>query len=166
MACIIQGTNAGNLQLIAGTNQSIVFTTDADGSINLNTLATKSELASSVSAAVNSIVAGAPTALNTLQELASAIADDTNFAGNVISTLSTKANIADVYTKNEVDQSLTTLNQVKQDKFVTAPTTSVGKVGDTAGMIAIDSNCLYYCTANYTGVTNIWARVGLTLTTW
>ena len=166
MACIIQGTNTGNLQLIAGTNQSIVFTTDADGTINLNALATKAELSSSVSAAVNSIVAGAPTALNTLQELATAIADDANFAGSVVSTLATKANISDVYTKTQIDQSLTTVNQVKQDKFVAAPTTSVGKVGDTAGMIAVSNNYFYYCTTNYNGTSNIWARVALTLSTW
>lgn len=166
MACIIQGTNTGNLQLIAGTNQSIVFTTDADGSINLNALATKADLSSSVSSAINSLVAGAPTALNTLQELSAAIADDANFAGSVVSTLATKANIADVYTKTEVDQSFSAVNVLKQDKFVAAPTTSVGKVGDTAGMIAVSNSYFYYCTANYNGSSNIWARVALTLSTW
>ena len=34
----------------------------------------------------------------------------------------------------------------------------VGAPGDTAGMIAYDSNYIYVCTANYDGITNIWKK--------
>jgi hypothetical protein len=50
-------------------------------------------------------------------------------------------------------------------KEVTAPTTSAGSTFDKAGMIAFDSNYIYYCTASYVNSTTpIWKRVALT--TW
>jgi len=39
------------------------------------------------------------------------------------------------------------------------PASSVGSVGDTAGMYAMDGTHFYYCYANYDGSTNIWFRV-------
>jgi len=35
---------------------------------------------------------------------------------------------------------------------------SVGETGDVAGMIAIDSTSIYYCTASYDGSTDIWVK--------
>lgn len=46
----------------------------------------------------------------------------------------------------------------------TAPTTTVGAVGDKKGMLAFDSNYIYICTADYTGSANVWKRVAIT--TW
>lgn len=46
------------------------------------------------------------------------------------------------------------------------PTTSVGVSGDRLGMIALDASYLYYCTANYDGVANIWKRVAWSNDTW
>jgi len=43
----------------------------------------------------------------------------------------------------------------------TTPTSSVGKVGDVAEMIAWDAAYIYICTANYDGTTAIWKRVAL-----
>lgn len=166
MSCIIQGTDTANLELKAGTNQSIVFTTDADGTININALATKAELTAAVATGINNIIDGAPSALNTLNEIAAAIADDENFAAGVATLIGTKANSADVYTKTEIDQTLAQVDAIKQDAFVAVPTSSLGKVGDTTGMIAINGSYLYYCVANYNGTSNIWARVALTLATW
>jgi hypothetical protein len=42
-----------------------------------------------------------------------------------------------------------------------APTTSIGREGDKAGMIALDDDYIYYCTADYTGNTAIipWSNV-------
>jgi hypothetical protein len=42
-----------------------------------------------------------------------------------------------------------------------APTTSIGSEGDKAGMIALDDDYIYYCTADYTGNTVIipWSNV-------
>jgi hypothetical protein len=42
-----------------------------------------------------------------------------------------------------------------------APTTSIGREGDKAGMIALDDDYIYYCTADYTGNTVVipWSNV-------
>jgi hypothetical protein len=39
------------------------------------------------------------------------------------------------------------------------PATLVGQVGDVAGMYAYDSTYFYYCFANYTGNSTVWAQV-------
>ena len=39
------------------------------------------------------------------------------------------------------------------------PTTLQGSVGDFAGMYAYDSTYFYYCFANYTGNSTIWAQI-------
>jgi len=46
------------------------------------------------------------------------------------------------------------------------PTTSIGASGDFVGIVAVDSDYLYYCTADYDGVTNIWKRVAWSGDTW
>ena len=40
-------------------------------------------------------------------------------------------------------------------------TSSVGKAGDTVGMIAWEDDHVYVCTANYDGITQIWKRTAL-----
>ena len=40
-------------------------------------------------------------------------------------------------------------------------TSSVGKSGDTVGMIAWEDDHVYVCTANYDGITQIWKRAAL-----
>ena len=40
-------------------------------------------------------------------------------------------------------------------------TSSVGKSGDTAGMIAWEDDAVYVCTANYDGSTQIWRRAAI-----
>ena len=42
---------------------------------------------------------------------------------------------------------------------VTPPPTLIGSVGDFAGMYAYDSTYFYYCFADYTGTSTIWAQV-------
>lgn len=39
------------------------------------------------------------------------------------------------------------------------PTTSVGSVGDLAGMYAADSGFFYYCFQDYDGSSEIWRKV-------
>jgi hypothetical protein len=41
----------------------------------------------------------------------------------------------------------------------TAPVTALGTVGDTAGMIAVDTQFFYFCVSNYDGSTLIWRRI-------
>ena len=43
-------------------------------------------------------------------------------------------------------------------------TTATGSAGDTAGMVAWDSNYVYVCVADYDGSTDIWRRA--TLASW
>lgn len=39
------------------------------------------------------------------------------------------------------------------------PATAIGAAGDTAGMIAVDGDYVYFCTAAYDGAASIWKRV-------
>lgn len=41
------------------------------------------------------------------------------------------------------------------------PSSSIGSIGDTAGMMAYDSAFLYVCTGNYDGTSHIWKRIVL-----
>ena len=41
------------------------------------------------------------------------------------------------------------------------PASAVGAAGDEKGDIAVDSNYIYYCTANYDGATSVWKRVAI-----
>ena len=59
-------------------------------------IARDSEVSSSITAAINNLVDGAPGALDTLNELAAAINDDSNYATTLTSALATKANSSDV----------------------------------------------------------------------
>jgi hypothetical protein len=43
---------------------------------------------------------------------------------------------------------------------------SIGTAGDELGDIAVDATYIYYCTANYDGVTNIWKRTAHGAGTW
>lgn len=52
---------------------------------------------------ITNLIAGAPGALNTLDELAAALGDDANFAATVTNQLALKANASNVYSKAESD---------------------------------------------------------------
>ena len=49
------------------------------------------------------MIDSAPSALNTLKELAAALANDANYATTIQNQLATKANVVDVYTKIYID---------------------------------------------------------------
>ena len=40
----------------------------------------------------------------------------------------------------------------------TVPTSSIGAVGDKAGDVAMNGTSMFYCTANYDGIANIWVK--------
>jgi hypothetical protein len=111
MASIIKGTSNGNIEIQAGAGQSIVFTTDSKGSIDLEVLATEGFVTSQIS----NIIGSAPEALDTLNELAEALGDNENFASTVTSSLASKADsstslegygILNAYTQTEIDDAL------------------------------------------------------------
>ena len=51
-------------------------------------------------------------------------------------------------------------------QLITAPGTSIGQAGDVEGLVAMDSNYIYYCTAAHDSSTNIWKRVAWSGDTW
>ena len=61
-----------------------------------------SEITTAVDNAVNALVAGAPAALNTLNELAAAIGDDENFAAEIIAEMNNKQNIISGVSDTEI----------------------------------------------------------------
>lgn len=149
-------------------------------------------ITNALAAKANSADVYTKTAMDTL--LAGKADDATTLAGygigdaytktEVDTALSAKADATSVYTKTEIDTNVYTKTEVgteitnnninfvnvglatKQDKFVDAPTTSLGQDGDLSGMIAVSNGYFYRCVANYDGTSNIWARVALTLETW
>ena len=76
-----------------------------------------------VNNALSSLVDSAPGALDTLNELAEALGDDSNFAGTITSALATKATIE--YVDNEIG-SLSTLHSPSFTGIPTAPTAAAG----------------------------------------
>ena len=65
------------------------------------------QTAAQVNAAIQAVVGAAPEALDTLEEIAAKLGESGDAIAALTSTIATKANSADVYTKTEVDNSLT-----------------------------------------------------------
>jgi hypothetical protein len=87
----------------SGSNTVILGTAAAAGDIveivtitNLNSVNTytQAEIDSKIATEVNNLIASAPSALNTLDELAAALGDDANFASTVTTSLAGKKNEA------------------------------------------------------------------------
>lgn len=68
-----------------------------------NKLATTAFVKVAASLAIANLVAAAPSALDTLNELAAALGNDPNFAATVATQIGLKANSADVYLKTAID---------------------------------------------------------------
>lgn len=115
---MISGTNVGDVSGLATTATNLVsainevkVTADAaaGGGTAINDAATNtteawsgSKIAGEISAAVGALVDGAPGALDTLNELAAALADDADYAASITAQLATKANASAVYTQAEL----------------------------------------------------------------
>lgn len=69
---------------------------------------TKEETINQINTKVAELVDQAPETLNTLDELAAALGDDPNFATTVTNMIGTKANSADVYTKTQCNNAIST----------------------------------------------------------
>jgi hypothetical protein len=81
----------GNVKITGGSNgQALV--TDGAGNLSFSTVATESYVASEISNVIN----GAPGALNTLNELANALANDASYSTTITNALANKANISDI----------------------------------------------------------------------
>lgn len=69
---------------------------------------------------INNLIDSAPTALNTLNELAAALGDDANFASTVTNALATKATPADITPTNVSDKNNTSTGYFQVAKGTTA----------------------------------------------
>jgi len=91
------GTVSGITKSMVGLG-NVDNTSDADKPVSTAQAAAiataKSEAIADATAQVNAVIASAPAALNTLDELAAALGDDANFATTVTNSLATKAPLA------------------------------------------------------------------------
>ena len=83
----------------------------------LNNVYTKTETFSKneVTKKIQDIVGTAPAALDTLQEIAKALNDDSNFAGTITTELSKKADKSHTHTKSQITDMPTKLSQFTND---------------------------------------------------
>jgi hypothetical protein len=88
-------TDTGKFKMGNGSSAWSALSYFADAS-DFDTTAIESTIDSKVATAVNNLVAGAPAALNTLNELAVAIDSDSSFAATVTSALASKAGVDSV----------------------------------------------------------------------
>lgn len=96
-----------------------------------STTYTKTETDNLINTRLAELVASAPATLDTLQELATALGNDPNFATTIATQLGNKADKSDTYTKTEVDTALSNVQgQLTFDNTPTAnsqnPVTSDG----------------------------------------
>jgi hypothetical protein len=75
--------------------------------------------------AVSNLVDSAPSALNTLNELAAALGDDSNFSTTITNSLALKANTSDIFSGNYNDLS----NKPSIPSAYSLPTASAGALG-------------------------------------
>ena len=111
-------TDTGKFKMGNGSSAWTALSYFADAS-DFDTSAIESTIDSKVATAVNTLVAGAPAALNTLNELAAAIDNNSTFATAITTALSTKA----------------TLTQVNTHE---ARTTAVHGIADTAALATME----------------------------
>lgn len=62
---------------------------------------------------VAEIVDGAPEDFDTLKEIAQALSDNDDAVASIVTTLGTKANSADVYTKTEIENTYATKSEIE-----------------------------------------------------
>lgn len=94
----VSGLSTTATDLVAAINE-VKATADAAGSSGG---LTEAEVDARVQVGVDALIDGAPGALDTLNELAAAVADDASYAASVTAALAAKANSADVYTRTEL----------------------------------------------------------------
>ena len=100
-------------------NNEIARAKSEEGKINtaLNNIYTKAETFSKteVTKKIQDIVGAAPAALDTLQEIAKSLNNDSDFAGTITNELSKKANKSHTHTKSQITDMPTKLSQFTND---------------------------------------------------
>jgi hypothetical protein len=97
-------TDTGKFKIGNGASvwSALSYFADAE---DFDTATIEATIDSKVATAVSNLVDGSPETLNTLNEIADAINNDSSFAASVVSSLATKANISDftAHTSNTTD---------------------------------------------------------------
>jgi hypothetical protein len=144
-------TDTGKFKMGNGSSAWSALSYFADSS-DFDTAAIESTIDSKVATAVSDLVAGAPAALNTLNELALAIDSDSSFATTITNALSQKAgltaftnhesattnvhgitDVAELATKSYADSAVTTHKNVTTNVHGIADTTDLVLTADLSG---------------------------------
>ena len=106
-------------KITTNLNNEITRAKSEEGKINtaLNNIYTKTETfsKSEVTQKIKDIVGAAPAALDTLQEIAKSLNNDSDFAGTITNELSKKANKSHTHTKSQITDMPTKLSQFTND---------------------------------------------------
>ena len=87
---------------------------------------------------INDLIDGAPSALDTLNELAAAINDDANFASTVTTALGDKANAADVYSKTDI-QNMGYISSIPAEYITDSELSAMGYISSIPAEYITDS---------------------------
>ena len=138
-------SNATGYGNIATGHQSLVWNTTGDNNIGIGAGAGQSITTGSNNTIIGSL----------------------SGSSNLSSTVLIGAGLTERIKVNSTGLYINGSSQLFNGSNSPVPTTSKGISGDKLGMLAFDSNYIYYCTANYTtGSADIWNRTSQTVGTW
>ncbi len=133
----IQNASSGILANAALTG--IPTAPTAPAGTNTTQIATTAYVTNSVSTAVNAVIDAAPSALNTLNELAAALNDDASFASTIATSLSSKASLtgSEVLTNKTISGSSNTLTNIPNSALTNSSITINGAPVSLGGTLTI-----------------------------
>lgn len=135
-------------------------------------IARDSEVTSAISTAIDNLVGGAPGALNTLNELAEAINDDSSYASTITAALGLKAPLASptfTGTVSGIDKTMVGLGNVDNTSDAnkpvsTATQTALDLKADASAITELAQDAVNTAIVAGTGITKVYDDVANTLT--
>lgn len=133
----IQNASSGILANAALTG--IPTAPTAPAGTNTTQIATTAYVTNSVSTAVSAVIDAAPSALNTLKELATALNNDASFASTIATSLSSKASLtgSEVLTNKTISGSSNTLTNIPNSALTNSSITINGAPVSLGGTLTI-----------------------------
>lgn len=101
---------------------------------SLDGKADASGVTAEISAAISALLAGAPEAYDTLVEIADKLASDDDVIAGILTSIAAKANIVDVFTRNEMEGALAAKAPLNSPEFVNKVTLPNGRVIDETSL--------------------------------